>query len=306
MKEIGTYVNGNTIVVIYEDGTKIRYVKDGEEPQPEFPESMDVKITNRCNAGCIMCAESSTKDGDHANLDDPLFDTIRPYTELAIGGGDPFEHPDLLLFLRHMKAKRVICNITVNQKHFLKYYEELEDFGTLGLIHGVGVSIPDYIEDGVLEKLKSFKNPNVVVHTIAGYTPIETYIKLAGNNVNLLVLGFKYKGRGLIYGEEFNHLRGILTRSNALADYLFLMHNADRFKAVAFDNLAVSQLLVRDRVGEEQYEKLYMGDDGDFTMYLDMVKHQYAKSSTHTPHWIDAESVDELFANLKKEDPHVE
>ena len=43
---LGTYVNGNTIVVMYTDGTKIRYVRTGEEPAPEYPESIDLKITN--------------------------------------------------------------------------------------------------------------------------------------------------------------------------------------------------------------------------------------------------------------------
>ena len=96
---LGTYVNGNTIVAIYKDGTKERYIKSGEIPAPEFPESIDLKITNKCDISCQFCAEGSTPDGADACLDDSLLDSIPPYTELAIGGGNPLKHPCLLEFL---------------------------------------------------------------------------------------------------------------------------------------------------------------------------------------------------------------
>ena len=49
---IGTYVNGNTIVAMYKDGTKIRYAKIGEEPYAEFPESMDRSEERRVGTEC--------------------------------------------------------------------------------------------------------------------------------------------------------------------------------------------------------------------------------------------------------------
>jgi len=42
-----------------------------------------------------------------------------------------------------------------------------------------------------------------------------------------------------------------------------------------------------------------MGDDGEYTMYLDLVAGQYAKSSTHEPRSIDGYTIDRLFQNLK-------
>ena len=119
-KILGTYVNGNTIVVMHEDGTKERYIRDGEKAAPEFPESMDLKITNRCDLGCPRCAECSSPDGQHADLRHPIFDTIKPYTELAIGGGNPLEHPDLVWFMLKMQKKKVICNLTINVVHFMR------------------------------------------------------------------------------------------------------------------------------------------------------------------------------------------
>ena len=49
---IGEYINGNYTVKIYEDGTKIRETKE-DEFISSFPESIDLKITNRCNMGVL-------------------------------------------------------------------------------------------------------------------------------------------------------------------------------------------------------------------------------------------------------------
>ena len=299
MEKIGSYINGNSAVVIYSDGTKERYIKDGDDPRPEFPESMDLKITNRCNAGCAMCAESSTRDGKHADLNNPILETIHPYTELAIGGGNPLEHPDLYPFLERMKQQKVICNLTVNQKHFLENIGLLRLLTDKGLIYGLGVSVVEpFGVDRLIEPLKTF--PNAVIHTIAGYTPILTYQYLeylSDNDINLLVLGYKDKGRG---HEMLGGLSSHIERErDALETFLFDRNIKNRFKAVAFDNLAVKQLHVYKHISFEDLLRLYMGDDGEFTMYLDLVAGQYAKSSTHEPRPIDGHTIDRLFQNLK-------
>lgn len=46
-KLLSKYRNGNYNVMIFEDGTKIRY-NDLDCLIPEFPESMDMKISNFC------------------------------------------------------------------------------------------------------------------------------------------------------------------------------------------------------------------------------------------------------------------
>ena len=294
MDQIGTYVNGNTIVTMYNDGTKVRYTRDGQIPAPEFPESMDLKITNRCDLVCEMCSMRSTPDGDHADLDDPILDTIRPYTELAIGGGNPLEHPNLFAFLSRMQSKKVICNLTVNAAHFIPNAAYLDWLSENGLIHGLGISVPEYVPEKLFSFLPRF--PNAVIHTIAGYTPMKVFDRLANKNLNLLVLGYKNMGSG----EEYMHSHPDLIASyfSALEDKLPSMRS--QFKAIAFDNLAVQQLRLRDKMSQKEWDSLYMGDDGDFTMYIDLVKHTYAASSTHKPRPIDASSIKELFQHVKE------
>ena len=62
MNLIGKYQNGNYTVSLYDDGTKVRE-NDLDFFDADFPESMDLKITNRCNMNCPMCHEDSKCDG---------------------------------------------------------------------------------------------------------------------------------------------------------------------------------------------------------------------------------------------------
>ena len=117
-KLIGAYKNGNYAVHIYEDGTKIR--KNNEDfMTPSTIESMDLKITNCCDIGCKQCHEDSRPDGKHADvLGESFLDKLHPFTELALGGGNPLEHPHLLKFLVKCKKKKFIPSMTVNQSSF--------------------------------------------------------------------------------------------------------------------------------------------------------------------------------------------
>lgn len=74
--------------------------------------------------GCPYCHEDSKLDGKHGDiLNTKIIDTIRPFTELAIGGGNPLSHPDLILFLKTLKSKNIIANMTVNQNHFVSHQD---------------------------------------------------------------------------------------------------------------------------------------------------------------------------------------
>ena len=115
-KILGTYENGNYTVMLLSDGTKIRF-NNKATMKVDFPESIDMKISNLCNMGCPMCHEQSVPDGELANLSHPLLDSLHPYTELALGGGNVLEHPDLFPFLSKMKDQKVICNMTLHLVH---------------------------------------------------------------------------------------------------------------------------------------------------------------------------------------------
>jgi hypothetical protein len=83
MNILHQYTNGNVHVTLYEDGTKERNYTG--VANPIYPESIDVKITNYCDAGCAYCHEKSTKAGQHGDLG-VLFNTLKQLpsgTEIA-------------------------------------------------------------------------------------------------------------------------------------------------------------------------------------------------------------------------------
>ena len=138
MKALGTYKNGNYKVTIFDDGTKVRF-NNLNELIPEKPESIDLKITNRCDMNCPMCHENSLEDGEHADLSKLSFiETMLPYTEIAIGGGNPLSHPNLETFLIVLKTYKLIANMTVHQAHFLKEQENYKKSEN---------NIPNFISD---------------------------------------------------------------------------------------------------------------------------------------------------------------
>ena len=65
------YKNGNYTVFLYTDGTKEKITEE-EYFKAEFPDSIDLKITNYCDANCPMCHEKSTRNGKHGNLFEPF------------------------------------------------------------------------------------------------------------------------------------------------------------------------------------------------------------------------------------------
>ena len=285
---LGEYDNGNYHVTIYEDGTKVRETFDENATEfiAEYPECMDVKITNRCGKGCSWCHENSTPEGDHGEiLTAKFWDTLKPYTEIAIGGGNPLEHPDLVTFLIKLKNLKLIPNMTVNQTHFMQNWALLKFLCEEKLIYGLGVSLVEPTED-FIEKIKEF--PNAVIHIINGVVKKEQLAKLANNDLKVLILGYKEFRRGVTYLEE--HLVQVEMNKMALYDYLPDMLN--EFKVVSFDNLALEQLEVKRLLTEEEWNEFYMGNDGKYTMYIDLVKEQFALCSV-------AEERFDLLANIK-------
>ena len=270
---LGRYKNGNYEVMIWNDGSKLRYNKE-DYFLPDFPESIDCKISNKCDIGCPFCHEMSVPNGALANLNHPIFDSLPAWTELALGGGNVFEHPGLEDFLKRMAARNVICNITVHIKHFRQYYDYIRYLTENNLIHGVGVSVNEVVEESDITLFESI--PNLVVHCIAGVVLYSTLMTLANHNLKLLLLGYKTFGRGVDYGWNFTHV--ILDKIHYIADHMYELR--EWFPIISFDNLAISQLNLRKTIDEKTWNRTYMGNDGQFTMYLDMVKEECALSST--------------------------
>ena len=292
MKLLGSYLNGNYKVYMFDDGTKIRANKLNTL-EPVFPESIDMKISNRCDKGCPMCHEQSEPDGGLADLNHPILETLHSYTELALGGGNVLEHPDLDDFLKRMKEKNVICNMTVHLDHFVQNFDRLMAYSKKKLIHGLGISVGCVPDEALVHTISKF--PNAVVHVIAGMVTPAILERLYDKDIKLLILGYKDFGRGVGYHEADP---AIDNRIENLRD--LLPELAPHFATISFDNLAIRQLCVWRIVSDEMWEMGYMGDDGQFTMYIDLVKEEYAVSSVSPRRPLTQGSIEEVFRDIQQ------
>ena len=291
-KMIASYKNGNTKIVLFEDGTRIIDIPDDEKAQFDFPVSMDFKITNWCDMNCPMCHEMSNTNGEHGDIMNLKFiDNLHAGTEIAIGGGKVTSHPDLIPFLEKLKSIGVLPSITVHQNEYLFNQPLVDDLIKRKLIYGLGVSYSN--QDNLLwDKLYNY--PNTVAHVIAGYHDSEVfdYLKKFKNN-KILILGYKHWGRGKNYYNEKIEKNISWLRDN-LKNYI------SEFDVVSFDNLAIEQLNVQELLSEKEWSMFYQGNDGTNTMYIDGVKEQFAKTSTSPERYPIVDTIEEMFSIIKK------
>ena len=266
-----TYVNGSFLFSIDEDGTLVRDSMD-ELGIIDFPSSIDVKITNYCDMGCQYCHESSTVEGLHGDLD-VLADALKAlpkYVEIAIGGGNPLSHPNLIDFLEVMKKRGIICNLTVNQGHIFRYFELIKYLIDSSLISGLGISINSN-NFKYIKKLKSISN-NIVYHVIAGVNKLSVMDDLIEiGDPKILILGYKTFG----FGKQFYSDK---VEENISNWRMFLPKYVGK-SILCFDNLAIEQLKIKRLFTDEGWDKFYMGDDFSFTCYIDAIKQEYAPTS---------------------------
>ena len=294
MKLIGSYTNGNSRVCIYDDGTKIRETDD-DEFNEVFPENIDLKITNRCDMGCPMCHENSYEKGAHGDINAKFIETLRPYTECALGGGNVLSHPDFIPLLKKLKEQKVIANITLNQVHFMSNLDLIRELVNQDLIRGIGVSLTDPTDE-FIKTIQTFKN--AVIHVINGVVTYGQLERLADKDLKLLILGYKDFRRGVDYKQAAENY----IKANQINLKVYLKSFIPRFKVVSFDNLAIEQLDVRSLMSEEKWNEFYMGDDGCHTMYIDLVTGTFAKNSVAPldQRYKLMDSIDEMFAKVKE------
>lgn len=299
---LARYVNGNHRVEIYSDGTRIRstghwedigygnrrWVDDDQDHFTyAFPESFDLKVTDYCDGGCAYCHENSTVKGRHGDLSalDHIVDTIHPGTEIAIGGGNALACPGLLAFLRKLKDKGIIANITVNQKHVREWTGSMMQLTQEGLVHGIGISLTDSSAKDDFRFIDQL-GQNVVIHVIAGILTDKDVDALIGRKV--LILGYKDLRRG----HELLGRTGDEIRRNIewLRGYLPSLSNLCR--CLSFDCLGLEQLDPKTALGtsDKDFAQLFQGSDTDVrdadgniacgTMYIDLPNMQVARMST--------------------------
>lgn len=281
MNILSEYQNGDYLITIYDNGTRII---EGEG-QLEYPLNLDIRVSTQCSFGkrpdgtivlCDFCHESALTHGAHADFE-ALKGILKdlPRLELAIGINQ--FTPELLDFLIWAKDKFIV-NGTINSGHLKRDKETIQRCINENLLWGIGVSyrssfeIPQWILD----------YENTIVHVIAG---IDNFQEVKSKKFKkILVLGNKDFGFNL--GKVNDEDLKIWYRS---------IHELFGSQ-LNFDNLALEQLNIKRFVSEENWSVFYQGEE---SFYINAVTQQFYRSSRDnipTPWNI---SIKEYYASIK-------
>lgn len=284
MKLLSYYKNGNATVAIYADGTRVIEWEDGQELQLDFPLNIDIRLMTKCDFGynpstgrsvCTFCHESATTDGVECNYSD-LIEVLKAAKlpqgmELAIGINDLTD--GLSSFLAECREQGWIVNGTINQGALSKQFnqDKLANLINENLLHGVGISYRPR-----MPKMPKWllEHSNTVVHVIAGIDDFSAVKALKEQGVQkLLVLGEKDFG--------FNQGNVNLNSNSHIEWRTRIIELASEFVVLSFDNLALTQLEVKGKINNDDWEQFYQGEH---SFYIDAVSQTFKPSSRSNLH----------------------
>ena len=289
------YKNGNANVKIYTDGTRVIETED-DDFFFDTALNCDIKITNYCTKGCAFCHENSNQSGKHAPMSNFDFvESWQPGCEAALGGGMVTTHPQFEEILNRFKRQGVIANVTVHQDELIDNFEQIKKYQSLGLIHGIGVSLINPTQE-----LATCVNNlcNVVFHVINGIFTEKHYQWILSNiqKPKILILGYKHFRRGNDYYDVAS--KSIVKQQEWL--HKILEEVCHKMSVVSFDNLAIKQLDVKRLLTEAEWDEFYQGDEATSSFYIDAVEGLFAPNSTSNNRMPIVNNVPEMFQKAKE------
>lgn len=268
-------------------GNKARFSLDGRDyTKATYPELVDVKITDWCDAGCQFCYQSSTEAGKHADMTvvKKVIDILAKMEvfEAAIGGGEPTSHPEFAKILEQFARAGIKPNFTTLSRKWLSDPKIVES--VTQHVGGIGVSCLSAKGLGLVDEIKNAVTnqwgggPKVMAQHVLGSVPLWVTAEFlnaafeAGHPV--LLLGYKEVGFGKTYER---HDGGDVA--------LFLKTGVHKFDGKA--SLSVDTALV-DRYPElvqalGAVEAQVSSPEGKFSCYVDAVDRKIGASSYVQP-----------------------
>lgn len=249
----------------------------------ENPLLADVKITDYCEFNCPYCYQDSTPRGKHASLTNISFALGALHAlgvmEVALGGGEPTEHPAFVKILQYCRGQNLVANFTTRSTKWLKDRAQLKEI--LSYTGGFAFSVDTAAQAKTLLKQYSAactaaEIPNatrkVSIQCVVGAVPLPEIKKIISvvdqyGDVRLTLLGYKNTGRG-------TSLVPFPTENL----FKMLKKEVTQWCPVGIDTTLAKQFK-NEIVQAAIPEILYQTEEGKVSMYWDLVAEYIAPSS---------------------------
>ena len=255
-----------------ETGITFRWGKSFDD-NPVFapvPELADISISNKCSKGCSFCYKNSTADGKLMSLgeycsvldalQDPEHGTV---FQVAIGGGEPLEHPDFFRIVEETANRGIVPNFTTNGLLLSK-----EVFAAIkGKVGAVAISVTGFSD---LEKVKPLlmdsDGVKVNIHYILSNESVNEAVDMVNGEYNdllkdvnaLVFLTYKPAGRG----PETN----VLKQDEQIERFIKAVKSPKCLCKIGFDACFVPVLIHNRAVRKEMVDTC---EGGFFSVYVD-------------------------------------
>lgn len=231
------------------------------------PELLDIAITNWCDRGCSFCYRKSDESGSHISLTD-YEEIIRQAQsihvfQVALGGGNPNQHPQFPEILRLTRQKYgIVPNYTTNGRGLTTSVLE----ATARYCGAVAVSAyPPYRETEDAVDLLRSGGITTNIHFILTSKTVDTAIEWLKNppafltKANAIVfLNYKPVGR---FADE----RLLLNKSSRLEEFFKLATAGGTTFRIGFDTCTITGLA---RFGSAPAISLEGCDAGRFSLFV--------------------------------------
>jgi hypothetical protein len=244
-----------------------------------YPELIDLSITDRCPAGCHYCYRDSKPDGQHADEQalyrvEWLIEELHPF-EVAIGGGEPTEHPKFIDLLASLHGHGIVPTFSTRSYDWMHHNERREQILKYAARFGFSV---DHGEDvtRLAQTMDRYQIPHerCTVHAIVGISAHEWVLReCARHNFGVLLLGLKRVGRAC---KPYEHYKEKLDQD--WVSTAKRMAKEGWLPSIAADTTLCAQYQKQLKVAGVS-PALYATQEGKFSMFIDAVRETMGPSS---------------------------
>lgn len=186
--------------------TRFRWAVEPGAPiaRAEVPELVDLSVGNRCTTGCRYCYRGSTPEQGYASAKDVLaaIHALRSLGtfEVALGGGEPLQHPEIEEIAKSLHENDVCVHVTTRELDWLTQPKRrrlfLDKFSHFGFSVDNVAAMKRASEMFEAEAIRDRINYQIVVGAMSqsALQDMLTYAKAKYLRVTLL--GYKTSGFG--------------------------------------------------------------------------------------------------------------